>query len=110
MRPKYGFRHAKRRTRASVGAKISLAAILVVAGVIGAGGFFPRIIDPEWARRAVGTALPNATPPAFGAASIAAVERPAETATSPGLALPSDGGQGEWARDRSVGGHSYKVE
>jgi hypothetical protein len=90
MRPKYGVRHAKRRTRTSIGAKILLAAVLVVAGVIGAGGFFPKIIDPEWVRGAVGTRLPEVALPMSGATSVAAVERPAEIATSPALALIPD--------------------
>jgi hypothetical protein len=39
---------SKRGTRPSIGAMILLAAVMVVAGVIGISGIYPQIIDAEW--------------------------------------------------------------
>jgi hypothetical protein len=79
----------------SIGAKILLAAVLVVAGVIGVGGFFPQIIDPEWvqagpARRAASTGQASVSAPGKASApelsqSNSAGEPVAEAATSPTL-------------------------
>jgi hypothetical protein len=48
---------SKRGTGSSVGPKILLAAVVVVAGVIGISGIYPQVIDAEWVRDA-GTPLP----------------------------------------------------
>jgi hypothetical protein len=42
----------RRSTRPSVGLKILLAAVVLVAGVIGIGGIYPQITDSEWMRNA----------------------------------------------------------
>ena len=39
---------SKRGTRTSIGPMILLAAVMVVAGVIGISGIYPQIIDAEW--------------------------------------------------------------
>jgi hypothetical protein len=39
---------SKRGTRTSIGPIILLAAVVVVAGVIGISGIYPQIIDAEW--------------------------------------------------------------
>jgi hypothetical protein len=39
---------SKRGTWTSIGPMILLAAVVVVAGVIGIGGIYPQIIDAEW--------------------------------------------------------------
>ena len=41
---------SKRGTRPSIGPTILLAAVVVVAGVIGISGIYPQVIDPEWAQ------------------------------------------------------------
>jgi hypothetical protein len=38
----------RRNTQSSIGPKILLAAVVVVAGVIGISGIYPQIIDSEW--------------------------------------------------------------
>jgi hypothetical protein len=77
-----------------------LAAILVVAGVIGVGGMFPKIIDPEWVRGSpprsatstghVSVSAPGKAPPPELSQSVVALEPVAETARSPGPALTLD--------------------
>src|SRR5580704_80283 len=42
----------RRNTRSSMGLKILLAAVVLVAGVIGISGIYPQIIDSEWVRNA----------------------------------------------------------
>ena len=42
----------RRSTRPSIGLKILLAAVVLVAGVIGISGIYPQIIDSEWVRNA----------------------------------------------------------
>ncbi len=42
----------RRNTRSSIGLKILLAAVVLVAGVIGISGIYPQIIDSEWMRNA----------------------------------------------------------
>jgi hypothetical protein len=42
----------RRNTRSSIGLKILLAAVVLVAGVIGISGIYPQIIDSEWVRNA----------------------------------------------------------
>jgi hypothetical protein len=39
---------SKRGTRTSIGPMILLAAVVVVAGVVGISGIYPQIIDAEW--------------------------------------------------------------
>ena len=48
---------SRRGTGGSVGPKILLAAVVVVAGVIGVSGIYPQVIDAEWVQDA-GTHLP----------------------------------------------------
>jgi hypothetical protein len=48
----------KRGTRTSIGPLILLAAVVVVAGVIGIGGIYPQIIDAEWVQ-GTSTRLPK---------------------------------------------------
>jgi hypothetical protein len=48
---------SKRGTGSSVGPKILLAAVVVVAGVIGISGIYPQVIDAEWVQD-TGTHLP----------------------------------------------------
>jgi hypothetical protein len=43
---------SRRSTRSSTGLKILLAAGVVVAGVIGVSGVYPRVIDAEWVQGA----------------------------------------------------------
>jgi hypothetical protein len=50
---------SKRGARTSVGPKILLAAVFVVAGVIGISGIYPQVIDAEWVQDATGTHLPK---------------------------------------------------
>jgi hypothetical protein len=38
----------KKGTRTSIGPMILLAAVMVVAGVVGISGIYPQIIDAEW--------------------------------------------------------------
>jgi hypothetical protein len=96
MRPKCGvprWKSASRRgTRTSIGPKILLAAILLVAGVIGIGGIYPQVSDAVWVRDAVGThpsprrratntgqasfSAPNSAPVPEPSQSVAALEPP----------------------------------
>jgi hypothetical protein len=65
MRPKlamwseYGAPHwtsaSRRGTRTSIGPKILLAAVLIVAAVIGVSGIHPQVIDAEWVQDDAGT-------------------------------------------------------
>src|SRR5271167_2698584 len=48
---------SRRGAGSSVGPKILLAAVVVVAGVIGISGIYPQVIDAEWVQDA-GTHLP----------------------------------------------------
>src|SRR5450755_3657867 len=109
MRPKCGvarWKSASRRgTRTSIGPKILLAAILVVAGVVGIGGIYPQVIDAERVRDAVGThpsqprratntrqapvSAPNRAPVAELSQSVAALEPLLDAAAKPN-ALPAD--------------------
>jgi hypothetical protein len=54
---------SKRGARTSIGPKILLAAVMVVAGVIGISGIYPQVIDAEWVQDASGTHLPKMSPP-----------------------------------------------
>ncbi len=42
----------RRSTRPSIGLRILLVAVVLVAGVIGISGIYPQIIDSEWVRNA----------------------------------------------------------
>jgi hypothetical protein len=42
----------RRSTRPSIGLKILLAPIVLVAGIVGVSGIYPQIIDSEWVRNA----------------------------------------------------------
>jgi hypothetical protein len=108
MRPKCGvprWKSASRRgTRTSIGPKILLAAILLVAGVIGIGGIYPQVSDAVWVRDAVGThpsprrratntgqasfSAPNSAPVPEPSQSVAALEPP--DAMDKPDALPAD--------------------
>jgi hypothetical protein len=48
---------SKRGAGSSIGPRILLAAVVVVAGVIGISGIYPQVIDAEWAQDS-GTHLP----------------------------------------------------
>jgi hypothetical protein len=50
---------SKRAARTSIGPKILLAAVLVVAGVIGLSGIDPQAIDAEWTQDSNDTRLPK---------------------------------------------------
>jgi hypothetical protein len=39
---------SRRRSRSSIGPKVLVAVVVVVAGVIGISGIYPQIIDSEW--------------------------------------------------------------
>ncbi len=43
---------SRRRTRSSTGLKILFAAGVLVAGVIGISGVYPKVIDPQWVQGA----------------------------------------------------------
>ena len=45
----------RRSTRPSIGLKVLLAAVVLVAGVVGVSGIYPQVIDSEWVRNATGT-------------------------------------------------------
>jgi len=86
---KHWTRASKRGTRRSIGPKIFLAAVSVVAGVIGISGIYPQIIDAEWVQGAAGTRLSKIAPPTTEAttkqSSIAAtIPPPSRRATAKG--------------------------
>jgi hypothetical protein len=54
---------AKRGTGTSIGPRILLAALLVVAAAIGIGGIDPQVIDAEWMQDPEDTPLPKMPPP-----------------------------------------------
>jgi hypothetical protein len=49
---------SRRSSRSSIGPKILVAAVVLVAGVIGISGIYPQIIDSEWVQSA-GTDSPH---------------------------------------------------
>jgi hypothetical protein len=57
---------SKRGTRTSIGPMILLAAVVVVAGVIGISGIYPQIIDAEWVQE-TSTRLPKMSLSSFHA-------------------------------------------
>jgi hypothetical protein len=50
---------ANRAAPTSIGPKIFLAAVVVVAAVIGISGLYPKVIDQTWVQNAVGTDPPK---------------------------------------------------
>jgi hypothetical protein len=62
---------ANRRASASIGPKILLAAVVVVAAVIGISGIYPKVIDEAWVENAAGT-----DPPKMSLASTDATSKP----------------------------------
>jgi hypothetical protein len=91
---KHWTRASKRGTRRSIGPKIFLAAVSVVAGVIGISGVYPQIIDAEWVQGAAGTRLPKITPLTTEATTkqsgiAAAIPPPSRRATAKGPASVS---------------------
>jgi hypothetical protein len=89
---------SKRGPRKSIGPKILLAAVFVVAGVIGISGIYPQVIDAEWVQDAAGTHPPKKTPPTTDATTrrsgiVAAIPLPPRrAATTTGLASVSSPG------------------
>jgi hypothetical protein len=90
---------SKRGPQRSIGPKILLAAVFVVAGVIGISGIYPQVIDAEWVQDATGTHLPKMTPPTTDATTrrsgiVAAIPLPPRRApaTTTGLASASSPG------------------
>jgi hypothetical protein len=90
---------SKRGPQRSIGPKILLAAVFVVAGVIGISGIYPQVIDAEWVQDATGTHLPKMTPPTTDATIrrsgiVAAIPLPPRRAptTTTGLASASSPG------------------
>jgi hypothetical protein len=107
MRPKlamwseYGAPHwtsaSRRGTRTSIGPKILLAAVLIVAAVIGVSGIHPQVIDPEWvqddAGTQAGTHSPKMMPSTSGMTTrrsgiVAAIPLPPQRPTTTGQASP----------------------
>ena len=85
---------SRRGTGSSVGPKILLAAVVVVAGVIGISGIYPQVIDAEWVRDP-GTPLPimSLSTPAtkrvpVAAAVVPSPQRRANTTTGQTAASP----------------------
>jgi hypothetical protein len=60
---------ASRGTSASIGPKIFLAAVVVVATVIGISGIYPKVIDEAWVESAAGTDPPKMSPASADATS-----------------------------------------
>src|SRR5450631_4436755 len=91
---KHWTRASKQGTRRPIGPKIFLAAVSVVAGVIGISGIYPQIIDAEWVQGAAGTQPPKIAPPTTEATTkrsgiVAAIQLPPRRATAKGLASVS---------------------
>jgi hypothetical protein len=85
---------ASKRTRRSIGPKIFLAAVSVVAGVIGISGIYPQIIDAEWVQGAAGTQPPKRAPPTTEATTkqsgiAPAIPQPSRRASAKGPASAS---------------------
>jgi hypothetical protein len=92
---------SKRGSGNSVGPKILLAAVVVVAGVIGISGIYPQVIDAEWVQD-TGTRLPimslstaptkrvASTPAASSSPQRRATTTGQSVATSPRTASPPD--------------------
>jgi hypothetical protein len=85
---------SKRGARTSIGPKILLAAVMVVAGVIGISGIYPQVIDAEWVQDASGTHLPKMSPPPADVTTkrsgiVAAIPLPPRRAVTTGQAAVS---------------------
>jgi hypothetical protein len=77
---------SKRGTRTSIGPKILLAAVVVVAGVVGISGIYPQVIDPEWVQHSP-THLPKmslSTPSIKRSGVVAAIPLPPSRAVTTG--------------------------
>jgi hypothetical protein len=89
---------AKRGTPTSIGPKIFLAAVVVVAAVIGISGIYPKVIDEAWVQNAEGTHLPNMPPPTAADATpkppgiVATIPLPPHRAITTGQATVSSPG------------------
>jgi hypothetical protein len=88
---------AKRGTPTSIGPKIFLAAVVVVAAVIGISGIYPKVIDEAWVQNAEGTHLPNMPPPTADATPkppgiVATIPLPPHRAITTGQATVSSPG------------------
>jgi hypothetical protein len=80
---------AKRGTRSSIGPKISLAVIVVVAGVIGISGIDPQVIEAGWMQDSP-TRLPKmslSTPTTKRSGIVAAIPLPPPRALTTGEAM-----------------------
>jgi hypothetical protein len=88
---------ANRRTPASIGPKIFLAAVVVVAAVIGISGIYPQVIDETWGRDAARTHLPKMSLPTAHATPkppgiVATIPLPPHRAITAGQATVSSPG------------------
>jgi hypothetical protein len=88
---------ANRGAPASIGPKIFLAAVVVVAAVIGISGIYPKVIDEAWVQNAAGTDPPkmalasaDATPKVPGI--VATIPVPPHRAVTAGRATVSPPG------------------
>jgi len=103
---------SRRSTRSSIGPRILVAAVVVVAGVIGISGIYPQIIDSEWVQNAGTHAYRTAVAaarPTSGSGFVTAIPlspRRAETTTGEAAAsaprvVPPAPGTAEPAKVRS---------
>jgi hypothetical protein len=74
---------SKRGTRTSIGPKILVAAVVVVAGVIGISGIYPQVIDEEWVQNA-GTRPSLSAPTTRRSGIVAAIPLPPRRAVTTG--------------------------
>jgi hypothetical protein len=77
---------SRRYGRTSIGPKILVAAVVVVAGVIGLSGIYPQVIDSEWVQD--GTAHPAKTPPKATDASALNATAPRRSGIVAAIPLP----------------------
>jgi S-DNA-T family DNA segregation ATPase FtsK/SpoIIIE len=78
---------SRRRSRSSTGLKIVLAAGVVVAGVIGVSGVYPRVIDAEWVQGA-GTIASRVPAPDVNSEGAVVTPGPAAVVPTPRAAAP----------------------
>jgi hypothetical protein len=88
---------ANRGTPASIGPKIFLAAVVVVAAVIGISGIYPQVIDEAWVQNAAGTHLSKISSPTADATPkppgiVATISLPPHRALTKGRATVSSPG------------------
>jgi hypothetical protein len=88
---------ANRGTPASIGPKIFLAAVVVVAAVIGISGIYPQVIDEAWVQNAAGTHLSKISSPTADATPkppgiVATISLPPHRAITTGRATVSSPG------------------